>query len=78
LIKTVPDHYFQGDRALYLASFMKVRGSLSPDGLMPAHGAQAALQALLMLNPALRVDRTGLLRSYTNEFARKAKDRFKA
>jgi NitT/TauT family transport system substrate-binding protein len=78
LIKTVPDHYFQGDRALYLASFMKVRGSLSPDGLMPADGAQAALQALLMLNPALRVDRTGLLRSYTNEFARKAKDRFKA
>lgn len=78
LIKTVPDHYFQGDRALYLASFMKVRGSMSPDGLMPADGAQAALQALLSLNPSLRVDRAGLMRSYTNEFARKAKDRFKA
>jgi hypothetical protein len=26
----------------------------------------------------LRVDRAGLMRSYTNEFARKAKDRFKA
>ena len=51
---------------------------MSPDGLMPADGAQAALQALLSLNPALRVDRAGLMRSYTNEFARKAKDRFKA
>jgi hypothetical protein len=25
---------------------MKVRGSMSPDGLMPADGAQAALEAL--------------------------------
>jgi NitT/TauT family transport system substrate-binding protein len=45
---------------------------------MPADGAQAALEALLRFNPALRVDRAGLMRSYTNEFARKAKDRFKA
>lgn len=78
LIKTVPDHYFQGDRALYLASFMKVRGSMSPDGLMPVEGAQAALQALLRLYPTLRVDRASVVRSYTNEFARRAKDRFKA
>lgn len=77
LIKTVPEHYFQGDRALYLASFLKSRESISPDGLMPADGAQAALRALSAMD-SLRVERILTGRSYTNEFARRAKDRFKA
>jgi NitT/TauT family transport system substrate-binding protein len=78
LIKTVPEHYFQGDRALYLASFLKSRESISPDGLMPADGAQAALRALSAMDSSLRVERILTGRSYTNEFARRAKDRFKA
>jgi NitT/TauT family transport system substrate-binding protein len=44
IINTVPESYLLGDRALYLASFNKVREAIS----------------------------------YTNEFARRAKDRFKA
>ncbi|MEI7785858.1 MAG: ABC transporter substrate-binding protein [Betaproteobacteria bacterium] len=78
LIKTVPEHFFQGDRALYLASFMKVRESISPDGLMPAEAAQTALRSLLSLHPAMRFESVVLGRSFTNEFARRSKDRFKA
>lgn len=78
LIKTVPDHFFQGDRALYLASFMKVRESISPDGLMPAEAAQTAARSLLGLHPSLRLDGAALSRSFTNDFARRAKDKFKA
>ena len=78
LIKTVPEHFFQGDRALYLASFMKVRESISPDGMMPADAAQTAARSLLGLHPAMRLDGVPLGRSFTNEFARRAKDRFKA
>lgn len=78
LIKTVPDHFFQGDRALYLASFIKGRDSISPDGMMPTEAPQTALRALLGLNPSLRIDPAAVGRSYTNEFARRSKDRFKA
>jgi NitT/TauT family transport system substrate-binding protein len=78
LIKAVPDHFFQGDRALYLASFIKGRESISPDGMMPTVAPQTALRGLLNLNPSLRVDAAAVGRSYTNEFARRSKDRFKA
>ena len=40
IIKTVPEGYLLGDRALYLASFNKVRESISLDGMMPEEGAQ--------------------------------------
>lgn len=38
IIKTVPESYFQGDRALYLAAFSRAREAWAPDGLMPAAG----------------------------------------
>jgi NitT/TauT family transport system substrate-binding protein len=57
---------------------LKSRESISPDGLMPADGAQAALRALSAMDSSLRVERILTGRSYTNEFARRAKDRFKA
>jgi len=63
---------------LYLASFIKGRDSISPDGMMPTEAPQSALRALLGLNPSLRIDPAAVGRSYTNEFARRSKDRFKA
>ncbi len=63
---------------MYLASFMKVRESISPDGLMPAEAAQTAARSLLGLHPSLRLDGAALSRSFTNDFARRAKDKFKA
>ncbi len=78
LVKTVPESYMQGDRALYVAAFAKVREAYSPDGLVPDEGARTALRALAGWDPVLRPERIALARTYTNDFARRAKERFKA
>ena len=78
LIKAVPDAYLLGDRALYLASFDQVRESISIDGLMPENGPRTALRALAIFNPDIKVDKFDLTKTFTNAFARRAKERFKA
>ncbi len=78
ILKTVPESYLLGDRGLYLASFNKVHEAIAIDGLMPEEGTKTALRALMSVEPALKADRIALGRTYTNEFARKAKEKFKA
>ena len=78
IIKTVPESYLLGDRALYLASFSKVRESISLDGIIPEEGVRTALKALVSFDPSIKADRIDLSKTYTNEFARRAKERFKA
>ncbi|MDP3138874.1 MAG: ABC transporter substrate-binding protein [Burkholderiaceae bacterium] len=78
IIKTVPESYLLGDRALYLASFNKVREALSLDGVMPEDGGRTALKALASFDPSVKADKIDLARTFTNDFARRAKDRFKA
>jgi NitT/TauT family transport system substrate-binding protein len=78
IIKTVPESYLLGDRALYLASFNKVREAISLDGMLPEEGAKTALKALASFEPSVKADKIELTKTYTNEFARKARDRFKA
>ncbi|HSV54969.1 MAG TPA: ABC transporter substrate-binding protein [Burkholderiaceae bacterium] len=78
IIKTVPESYLLGDRALYLASFNKVREAISLDGLIAEEGARTALRAMASVDPAIKPDRIDLAKTYTNEFARRAKDKFKA
>jgi NitT/TauT family transport system substrate-binding protein len=78
IIKTVPEGYLLGDRALYLASFNKVREAIALDGIMSDEGPRTALKALTSFDPNIKADRIDLAKTYTNEFARRAKDRFKA
>ena len=78
IIKTVPETYLLGDRALYLASFDKVRESISPDGIVPAEGPKTALNAITSFDATVKADKIDLAKLYTNEFARRAKERFKA
>lgn len=78
IIRTVPEPYFQGDRALYLAAFSKVRESISPDGLMPDDAALTAARALVLQDAALRGDRIEPARAFTNVFARRAKEKYHA
>jgi len=78
IIKTVPEAYLLGDRALYLASFNKVREAIALDGLIPEEGARTALKALASFEPTVKADRIELGKTFTNDFARRAKDRFKA
>jgi NitT/TauT family transport system substrate-binding protein len=78
IIKTVPETYLLGDRALYLASFDKVREAIATDGMVPAEGPKTALAAIASFDPSVKADKIDLAKTYTNDFARRAKDRFKA
>jgi NitT/TauT family transport system substrate-binding protein len=78
IIKTVPETYLLGDRALYLASFDKVRESIATDGLVPVDGPKTALTAIASFDTSVKADKIDLTKTYTNDFARRAKDRFKA
>ena len=78
IIKAVPESYFLDDRALYLASFSKVRESISLDGLIPEDGPRTALNALASCDASIKPDRIDLAKTYTNHFAQRAKERFKA
>jgi NitT/TauT family transport system substrate-binding protein len=78
IIKTVPESYLLGDRALYLASFNKVREAIALDGLLPEDGAKTALKALASFEPSVKPEKIDLAKTFTNDFARRAKDKFKA
>jgi NitT/TauT family transport system substrate-binding protein len=78
IIKAVPEDYLLGDRALYLASFNKVREAIAIDGVLPDEAAKTALRALAAFMPGLKPDKIALGKTYTNDFARRAKDKFKA
>ena len=78
IIKTVPEGYLLGDRGLYLASFNKVREAFSVDGMVPEEGVKSALRALASFDPTLKAEKIELAKTYTNEFSRRAKERFKA
>jgi NitT/TauT family transport system substrate-binding protein len=78
IIKTVPESYLLGDRALYLASFDKVREAIAVDGLIPEEGGKTALRALASFDASLKADKIDLGKTFTNQFAAKAKVRFKA
>ncbi len=78
IIKTVPEAYLLGDRALYLASFNKIHEAIALDGILPEEGAKTALRALASFESTLKADKIELARTYTNEFARRAKEKFRA
>jgi NitT/TauT family transport system substrate-binding protein len=78
IIKTVPEGYLLGDRALYLASFNKIREAIALDGIIPEEGVRTALRALASFEPSIKAEKIALSKTYTNEFARRAKEKFKA
>lgn len=76
IIKAVPTSYLMGDRGLYLAAFSRVRETYSTNGLMPDEGAATALRALSRVHPELGDVKVDLARTYSNDFARKARQKF--
>jgi NitT/TauT family transport system substrate-binding protein len=78
IIKTVPESYLLGDRGLYLASFNKIREALSLDGMVPEDGVKSALRALASFDPTLKPEKIDLAKTFTNEFAKRAKEKFRA
>jgi NitT/TauT family transport system substrate-binding protein len=77
VLRTVPESYLLGDKALYLFSFNKVKEAISPDGLISDAGAKTALKVIPTFNPEVRAKEIKLELTYTNEFVRKANAKYK-
>lgn len=78
IIRVVPESYFMGDRALYLAAFSRAREAWTPDGVMPVNGPVTLVNTLNDLGDLPEVQGLHLDSTYTNRFALKAKVRFRA
>jgi NitT/TauT family transport system substrate-binding protein len=77
MMKTVPESYFAGDRALYLSAFARMREAIALDGVIPPAGVRNTLDAMRRADPMLRMQPIDPLLSYTNLFAQRAKQRFR-
>lgn len=77
VLKTVPDNYQLGDKALYLAAFASEREAYSPDGLMPESGPRTAAKALASFDPKLDPAKIDLGATFTNDFAIRAGQKYK-
>jgi NitT/TauT family transport system substrate-binding protein len=76
IIKTVPEAYLLGDRAIYIDGFLKAKGALSPDGMIPEAGSATALRALTSVSPELASAKLDLKANFTNEFVRRANAKY--
>jgi NitT/TauT family transport system substrate-binding protein len=72
IIKSVPEGFLLGDRAIYIDAFLAAKGALSPDGLIPEKGADTAYRALASIDPEIAKAKVDLTAVYTNDFVKKA------
>ncbi len=76
MVRTVPEAFQLGDRALYLAAFSNVRSSYSSDGMLSTEAVRTSYKVTAEFEAAAKAQRLNLAALYTNEFARNAKERF--
>jgi NitT/TauT family transport system substrate-binding protein len=76
IVKTVPESYLLGDRAVYIDAFLKAKPALSPDGMIPEQGPATALRALQSVDDKMKNAKIDLKSVYTNEFVKKANAKY--
>lgn len=76
LVKVVPAGFLLGDRGVYLAAFGRVRETYSTNGLLPEEGAATALRVLSRVHPEMGDGKVDLTRTFTNDFVRKARQKY--
>ena len=76
IVKTVPETYFMGNKAIYIEGFLKNRPALSRDGIIPEGAPAISLRALTSVNPKMASMKVNLEAVYTNEFAKKANAKY--
>jgi len=76
IIEAVPESYLLGDRAVYIDAFLSAKGALSPDGLFPDKGADTAFKALASIDPEIAKATLDLGAVVTNDFARRANQKY--
>lgn len=76
IIKVVPESYLLGDRAVYIDGFLAAQKALSPDGMIPAKGAETAFRALGSVDAEIAKAKLDLNAVYTNAFVQKANAKY--
>jgi len=76
IIRTVPEAFLLGDRAVYIDAFLAAKGALSPDGMIPEQGAQTAFRALASVDQKIAAAKLDLKAVYTNDFVKKANAKY--
>jgi len=74
---TVPPEYLMNNKAVYLASYDKVKAAFSPDGMLPEAGKQNTLKYLSAFNPALKPESINLAQTFDSSFVQKALAKYK-
>ena len=69
---TVPEEYFLGDKALYLAAVKANKQVYSLTGLVPPAGMQSSADMLTAFDPELKAAKIDLSRTFDDRFVRKA------
>jgi NitT/TauT family transport system substrate-binding protein len=72
----VPEGFLLGDRAVYIDAYLKSKGALSPDGMIPEQGAATAYRALASVDAEMAKAQVDLKAVYTNEFVKKANAKY--
>ena len=78
LLQGVPEVYLMGDRGLYLATYNKLRESISLDGLIAEDAAKMSLKVMASFDPALKAEKIDISKTYVNVFAKQSKLQFDA
>lgn len=76
IIKTVPESYLLGDRAVYIDAFLAAKGALSPDGMIPEAGPETARRALASVDAEVGKATLDLKAVFTNDFVRRANAKY--
>src|SRR5207248_1525827 len=69
---TVPEDYYLGDKALYVAAVRANQPVYSLSGLIPAAGMQSAADMLVAFDPELKDAKVDLSRTFDDRFVKKA------
>ena len=76
ILKTVPESYLLGDRAVYVDAFLAAKGALSPDGYFPEAGPETARRALASIDPEIAKATLDLTAVYSNDWVKAANARY--
>ena len=79
IVRVVPESHMHGDRSVYLSALDKAREAMSPDGVASDEGVAIAHRIVtqhLQAGANLRVTASGA--SHTNDFARRARQKYLA
>jgi NitT/TauT family transport system substrate-binding protein len=76
ILATVPEEYTLGNKAMYLFAYTNVKTAYSKDGYFTDAGAKTTLKALASFNTNIKPEAIDLRQTYTNEFVRKAHEKY--